>query len=133
LITIDQYFGKFDALKVPELVGNATLLLAHVNEFLKECEKSGIVIHDNPKTGSQISGELYGGIRPVDCPIGAHFSSHKQGLAVDIYDPDNKLDDFITDALLEKHHLYREAPSTTLSWCHVTVKPPKSGNRTFIP
>lgn len=87
----------------------------------------------NPRTHTYVAGETYGGFRPQDCPQGAPHSSHKQGQAVDIYDPDNALDNYVTDAILEAYGLYREAPSATLRWCHLSDRPPGSGKRTFQP
>jgi hypothetical protein len=54
-------------------------------------------------------------------------------MAVDIYDPQNKLDDYLTDEILTKFDLYREAPESTLGWCHLGTRMPGSGHRTFKP
>jgi hypothetical protein len=87
----------------------------------------------NPKTNSCISGETNGGFRLPDCPIGAADSSHKQGQGVDIYDPLNDLDAWITDDILTDFDLYREHPVSTEFWCHLTYRAPHSGHRTFFP
>jgi len=52
---------------------------------------------------------------------------------VDVADGNGKLDETITDALLEAHGLYREHPEATPGWCHLTTRAPKSGRRTFYP
>jgi hypothetical protein len=83
--------------------------------------------------GTMISGNDLGGFRPQSTKIGAPTSSHKEGRGIDIYDPDNRLDDWITDAVLELHDLYREAPSATYGWVHLTDRPPNSKRRTFLP
>ncbi len=111
---------------------NAEILLIKVNALLTELQDLYRCTLDyNPKTGSLISGSKNGGWRPADCPEGAPNSSHKQGRGVDVYDPDGDLDATITDALLKKHGLYREHPSQTRNWLHLTDRAPRSGKRTF--
>ena len=46
---------------------------------------------------------------------------------------DAALDNWITDAILERHGLYREAPLATQRWCHLTDRAPGSGRRSFSP
>ena len=91
----------------------------------------------NMKTRNQISGDANGGFRPQDCKVGAPNSNHKQGLAVDIYDPVESLDNFVNDPkqakLIEGLGLYFEHKDYTKGWCHVQIVPPKSGKRFFIP
>lgn len=131
MITIAQYFGiwrhESDHTKA------AYDLIKRVNGLLEEAEGCGLKLPINPVTKSLISGERFGGFRPKDCPIGAPNSAHKVGMAVDIYDPKNELDDWINDKILEKHNLWRESPAHTLTWCHLQSRPTKSGKRTFIP
>lgn len=115
-------------------VDNAIALLLRVNALIAHLETvMGIVFRVNPGTGTCVSGKTFGGFRPQDCPQGAPTSSHKDGAGVDLYDPDNKIDDALDDALLEKFHLYREHPSATARWCHLTTRAPRSGRRTFLP
>lgn len=64
---------------------------------------------------------------------GSHNSKHLIGAAVDILDPDNAIDKAITDEALEKFSLYREHPTKTLGWVHLTWWMPLSGRRTFFP
>jgi hypothetical protein len=111
---------------------NAEVLLVKVNAMLDELATVYRCSLDvNPKTGTLISGTRNGGWRPKDCPEGSDRSSHKEGRGVDIYDPDGDLDSTITDAMLKKHGLYREHPSQTKSWLHLTDRAPGSGKRTF--
>lgn len=133
MITVDEYFGKWASLKTPQLVANAEGLLARVNPLLQLAVAGGLDIPINPATRSHISGQTLGGIRPLDCAQGSRRSSHKQGRGVDVYDPLNRLDAWITDEILDKFGLYREAPSATLGWCHLTDRAPPSGRRTFNP
>jgi len=135
VISIDQYFGIYanhpDA--GPGMYHSAESLLERVNRLLQEAMNQGVPPRTNPKTNSQVSGETNGGFRPQDCPIGAARSSHKQARAVDVYDPDNQLDDWLNDEILTEFGLYREHPDDTPRWCHLSDKAPGSGRRTFHP
>lgn len=134
-ITLDNYFRAYaDHPEITdEIRENAETLLGRVDLLLDECVSMGWEPHINPATGTYISGQDNGGWRPQACPIGAPNSSHKQGRGVDIADADNSLDNLIDDAMLERHGLYRENPSVTKSWCHLSDRMPKSGRRTFFP
>ena len=135
MISIADYFGHWadHPAATPERKAAAAALLDAVNPLLMEAEANGIWIQTNPHTSTMVSGETFGGFRPQDCPIGAPHSSHKEARAVDVYDPDNALDRWLTDARLEAHGLYREAPASTNTWCHLTDRAPGSGHRTFQP
>ena len=132
MISVDDYFGKWlDSPDVtPQVLTNAGFLLQCVNALLIEYPYG---LKTNPKTGSNVSGETYGGFRPQDCLQGAAKSSHKEGKAVDIFDPDDSLDDWLGEQILEKYNLYREHPDATQTWCHLTTRAPASGKRTFRP
>jgi len=143
MLTLQNYFGRWinhpDATAERKL--NAVKLIAQVNRFVAEAQQSGIMFHENINTESIVSGNEYGGFRPQSCPQGAANSSHKEGAGVDIFDPENKLDQWIDqfedgqrgNSVLEKFGLYREAPESTLHWCHLTTRAPDSGHRTFLP
>jgi hypothetical protein len=136
MITIQDYFGKWNDHPAKTLthVTNAQLLISRVNDLLAELLKTRRIDLDiNPTTKTLVSGEQYGGWRPPECPIGAPRSAHKTGEAIDIYDADGDIDGAIDDPLLRKHGLYREHPSATRSWCHLTTRAPKSGRRSFYP
>lgn len=136
MITQEQYFGAKP--HSPEQDALATALLTRVNILLDDAIGSGAftLIHD-PDTGTQISGSKGGagdgGFRLPGATTGAPNSSHKQAMAVDVYDPAGKLDAWLTDEKLEVYGLYREAPTATFGWCHLTTRPPHSGKRTFTP
>jgi len=130
-ITLEHYFRDFEYNQ--EQAQNAVELCRRVNHLLSYAEECGVNLKLNKKTGSLISGEKYGGFRPLDCPIGAEKSAHKQAMAVDIYDPENALDIWLNDAILIKFDLYREHPDHTNSWAHLSTKEPRSKRRTFIP
>lgn len=137
MITMADYFGKFadhpDA--TPQVKNNARMLLSAVSELWAVAVADGVWFQTNPATGSNVSGQTYGGFRPQDCPVGAPKSSHKLGLAVDIYDPGSNIDDWCMNNLdrLESCGIYIEHPSKTVGWSHWTIRAPKSGNRVFHP
>lgn len=144
MITVSEYFSRFmshpDA--TPERKANAGFLLSCVANLQAKMENEGnVVFRENPLTESEVSGEIYGGFRPQDCPQGALHSSHKEGAGVDIYDPKDELDSYIDqfetgdggNTLLAEFGLYREAPASTPKWLHVSIHSPASGRRTFQP
>lgn len=135
MLTMADYAGKWlsHADFTKQRQNSATALLRQVNLLLNAAQRAGVELPINPATGSQVSGEQYGGFRPQSCTIGAPESAHKVGMAVDIYDPANKLDAWINDGILTQYQLYREAPESTPGWCHLTTRPPRSGRRTFKP
>lgn len=142
IFTIDEYVGlhKDSPDWTPVIQGNAQLLMTLCSRLKDIMESDGIDFQTNPKTGSIISGEIYGGFRPQDCPIGAANSSHKMGKAVDIYDPTNNIDAWLMlnqNALVECD-IYIEHPSKTMHWSHWAIKTtsedsPKSGHHVFFP
>jgi hypothetical protein len=60
-------------------------------------------------------------------------SQHRHAHAVDIFDPENALDNWLTDDTLRAYGLYREHPDSTPGWCHLQDVPPRSGHFTFVP
>lgn len=137
MITLEQYFGIHndspDA--TPARRDNARKLLDACANLEREMESEGVMFPDNPRTKSGVSGETFGGFRPQSCPIGATHSSHKEGLAVDRYDPAGHIDQWCMDNQdrLEFYGIYIEHPSATPHWSHWTIKAPGSGRRVFHP
>jgi hypothetical protein len=137
MITLDQYFG--DWYECPDATekrkDNAERLLDACSDLEALARADGVVFPINQKTGSQVSGETYGGFRPQACSIGAAHSSHKEGLAVDIYDPDGEIDAWCMahQDLMAQCKIYIEDPNYTKGWSHWTIKAPGSGHRVFIP
>lgn len=148
MITLAQYFGK----KTYTLEHEANALdLLDKRERLREefTAATGIEPPICPNTGSEISGSPGGsgdgGFRAPDSKTGAARSSHKEARGVDDYDPgdhfDKWLDRFETggggNSKLEEYGLYREHPSATKNWVHLTTRPPDPSNpdkyRTFYP
>ena len=135
MISLLEYFGKFfdHVAATEEVLENAAELLECVDRLMATAMDDGVNLPINPVTGSQVSGTQYGGFRPPECLQGAATSSHKRGKGVDIYDPHNHLDDWITDEILEECGLYREHPEKTPHWVHLTTRAPGSKSRTFQP
>ena len=137
MITIEEYFGPWiDHPSVTdEVMNNAQRLLAACANLEVIAVGFGVEFPVNPYTKSGVSGATYGGFRPPDCPQGAQHSSHKEGLAVDRFDPNNEIDNWCaknTD-FMEQCGIYIEAPDSTQHWSHWTIRAPKSGHRIFLP
>jgi hypothetical protein len=140
VITLQDYFGA--KILNPEVTEtfklNAQGLLDRVNDLLGEARVVG-VYQDwiDVDTGTRISGTRGGsgdgGFRLSTSTTGAPGSQHRKARAVDIVDPVNNLDVWLTDECLSRHGLYREEPSKTPKWCHLSSHPPSSGKRTFVP
>jgi hypothetical protein len=132
MITNMQYFqakphNSEQEVNCTELLSRVSALLANLSYTPPYC----------PNTGTQISGSKGGsgdgGFRLDTATTGAATSSHKEGMGVDVYDPAEALDNMIADDLLEQFDLYREHPSATVGWCHLSTRAPHSGHRTFYP
>lgn len=127
MLTVIDYLTQHERQEnVPaEVVANAEDLIPRVNSLLDEI--------DCPVN----EFELRSGYRPpafnATVPNASRTSKHMTGDAVDVSDNDGAIDAWLTDAILEKHGLYREAPAATPTWCHLQQTPPRSGRRTFNP
>ena len=139
MISRKDYLGTYAGCSdiAPAISVNIDRLLNKVNALMAYMQQDKVIVPLNMKTRSQISGELNGGFRPQDCAIGAPNSNHKQGLAVDLYDPLGKIDEWVTNPnnlkKIQALDLYFEDKSATDGWCHVQIVPPKSGRRFFLP
>lgn len=137
MITLQQYFGKWwdHADAIPARVANAERLLAACDELEAMAIADGVKFKDNPVTGSGVSGQTFGGFRPQSCVQGAPKSSHKEGLAVDRYDPDGDIDRWCmkNQDKLKQCGIYIEHPDATKGWAHWSIKPPGSGKTVFYP
>ena len=137
MITLSEYVGVHH--NSPdwnvERQANALKLIAACHDLQAYAEADGVVFKINPKTKSQISGETLGGFRPQSSKVGAPKSSHKEGLAVDLYDPDGAIDSWcmVNFEKMAECGIYIEHPSKTIGWSHWTIKRPGSGNRVFFP
>jgi hypothetical protein len=149
VITLAHYFWQKEghAECTPEACDAGERMLACVNALLGHVASvSSWREANDPDTGSPISGTRGGagdgGFRLSTSTTGSPRSAHKQARAVDVFDPDNKFDDYISrfdlqggarNVLLERFGLYREAPHATPGWCHLQDIPPASRRRTFNP
>lgn len=148
MITIEQYAGPHagSADWTHERQANATKLLFACSQLEAEMADDGVAFPDNPATGSGVSGQRFGGFRPQSCPEGAPHSAHKEGLAVDRYDPNGSIDDWLMadyqknaangtagDSALMRHGIYIEHPGSTRGWSHWSIRAPGSGNHVFFP
>jgi hypothetical protein len=133
VISREQYFGAKPHDAEHDIMADD--LLVRINELLDEAFRSGIQRRIDPDTGTEISGSKGGsgdgGFRLPTASTGSPNSSHKQAKAVDVFDPDESLEDWIDDEILERHGLYRESPADTVGWVHLSTRAPGSGKRTF--
>ena len=106
----------------PELKNNLDTLLIALNMFRG--------YYNKPMNVSS-------GYRPAAINVliknAASHSAHSECLACDFHDLNGELDKFCMANLdiLEHCGLYLEHPDNTPNWCHLTVRPPKSGKRVF--
>ena len=136
MITLQDYFS--DKPHPNEYNLNALTLLYRVNNLIAAyTTDTGKLPEINPITGSQVSGSKGGdgGFRLPTSTTGSSRSAHKLGMAIDLYDRGEHLDKWLDakpDALI-KYDLYREEPSATVNWCHLSTRKPLSARRTFKP
>lgn len=137
MITLEQYVGPYRASTdwTVERQMNAQKLLAAAFLLSGFMEDDGIVFPVNPATKTQVSGRGNGGFRPQACPIGAPRSNHKQGNALDWYDPDEQIDNWCYKhtGVLQACGIWLEHPDATPGWSHWQRVPPGSGSRIFVP
>lgn len=102
---------------------NATDLSDRVNRLFADQEMAGF----GPI-------EINDGYRDESCTYGAARSSHKEGRAIDIRDPKQRLGVHLVanQHLLERYGLWLESPKYTRTWCHLQSRPVR-GRRVFIP
>lgn len=134
-LTFEQVLGKWKGQATSAQENNIEHLVATCNGLIEVMLADKVWFPTNPLTGSIVGGESLGGFRPKDCPIGAPGSAHKQGLAVDLYDPKNEIDAWLWEhrSALESCGLYFEHPEATPRWSHWSLRRPKSGRRFFRP
>jgi hypothetical protein len=140
VISLEEYFGTKG--KHPDCTqvrrSNAVALISKVNTLLARAAEEGVYDWPlDPDTGTNISGARNGvgdgGFRLSTSTTGAPGSAHKEGQGIDIFDPEETLDEWLTDEILEQSGLYRESPGKTPGWAHLQTRAPGSGRRTFLP
>lgn len=120
-----------------DLLHNAQITIECANKLLALAKTAGVSLEASPRTGSIVSS----GWRPpainAATPGAAMRSHHLACRAVDLFDPDGDLDDWLmTDGgqrALQDIGLWMEHPAATKGWAHLQTKPPRSGRRVFYP
>lgn len=148
-IGFPEYFGA--KIQHPDATlerrDNAMRLLLKVNALLDYARSQGIYTDPiDPDTGTCISGAKGGagdgGFRLQGAATGRAKSAHKEGHGVDVYDPEDALDNWIStfdqqdgfvNDLLQRFGLHREHPSATPGWSHLQDVPPTSRRLTYWP
>lgn len=141
IVTLSDYWMGRDRLFAtsmsPDLEHRAVRMVALTNELLRRARAAGVSIPVNPRTENHVSS----GWRPpsinANTPNAAPNSKHMTGDAIDLYDPDGDLDDWLMSdagqAAMVEVGLWHEHPSATKGWAHLQSLPPRSGRRTFYP
>lgn len=141
LITPEQVIGRYDAHPslTPLKRHNIHLTCGLVNVICFEAEADGVILEDDPDTGTAISGSRggagSGGLRVPEIISVAVLSPHYDGNAIDRTDVNRKLMRWCLSNVdrLKELGLYLEHPQWTSVWVHFQRIPPKSGTRFFIP
>lgn len=143
MITRAQWLGPYaahPAAQAQAILANGDRLLGAVNHVLGLAEADGVHLVLNPATGSLVSGQGNGGLRPPDCTVGAPRSQHKNGNAVDVYDPTRQLMAWLLadGARLLTLGVWIEHPQWCHSWAHLQSVPPAGWTleiprRVFLP
>jgi hypothetical protein len=121
----------------PQIEHEAQRTVELANKLLTTAALHGVILPPHPVNHSSVSS----GWRPpavnAGTPNAAPNSKHMTGKAIDIYDPDGDLDNWLmTDkgtAALEAIGLWMEHPSATKGWTHLQTVPPGSNRRCFYP
>src|SRR3990167_2561276 len=99
-ISLEQYFGAKPHTAEHEAI--FADLIERVNNLVEEAIAAGrFTRRIDPDTGTEISGSRGGagdgGFRLPTSTTGKGLSSHKEAKAVDVYDPDNALDEYLDE------------------------------------
>lgn len=141
MISLADYWMGRDATyplaMTPAIARAAITTVDLANKLLAIAQADGVPLVRKADTRSLVAS----GWRPPAinaATLGAAPSSkHMTGQAIDIYDPDGDLDEWLMTApgqrVLVDLGLWLEHPSATKGWSHVQTIPPRSLNRTFYP
>lgn len=144
MITLADYWMGRDATHAlqlgTDLRAQAARTVQIANALLVLAKGAGVTLEESPRTGSIVTS----GWRPADINAGvpgaAVRSKHITCQAIDLYDPDGDLDDWLlTQAtaprggVLGELGLWLEHPAATKGWAHVQTVPPGSRRRVFYP
>jgi hypothetical protein len=140
-VTLADYLMGRDALYPQdftlEVKANSEKTVKLVNSLLAVMEAEGMIFEAHPVSQSLVSS----GWRPPQInrqvKNAAPKSKHMTGEAVDLYDPEGDIDNFLMSGqgqrVLASLGLYIEHPSATKSWSHIQIIPPRSQLRVFYP
>ena len=141
MITLIDYFmgrrEQYPAAISPEIERQSMLTVELASKLLTQARSYGVSLDLNPKTGNLIAS----GWRPpaynATVAGAAPNSKHMTGQAIDVYDPDGDLDDWLMTGegqmALTALGLWMEHPAATKGWAHLQTVPPRSGRRVFYP
>lgn len=141
MISTDDYFmgrrEQHPLALTPAIEREAYRTVDLANKLLQQAQTYGVSVDQNPKTRSPVSSGWRPPVVNAGTPGAAVNSKHMTGQALDIYDPDGDLDDWLMtgegQAALAALGLWHEHPSATKGWAHIQTVPPRSGRRTFYP
>jgi Peptidase M15 len=141
MITAADYFmgrrEKYPQALTADIEREAARTVDLANKLLAQAQTYHVTVDMHPANNSPVSS----GWRPPEVnaatPNAAARSKHMTGQAVDIYDPDGDLDEWLMtgegQAALTALGLWHENPAATKGWAHLQTVPPRSGRRTFHP
>lgn len=141
MITVDDYFmgrrQQHPLALTPAIEREAYRTATLVSQLLTQAQSYGVTMDRHPVTKTLVSS----GWRPPAvnaATSGAAVNSkHMTGQALDVYDPDGDLDEWLMtgegQAAMTALGLWHEHPSATKGWAHLQTVPPRSGRRTFYP
>lgn len=141
MISLSDYWmgrkDEFPLAMTPLIESNAATIVELTNKLLFLSHAAGVKMTTSPRTGTMVAS----GWRPpalnAATPGAAVNSKHMTGQAIDVYDPDGDLDEWLMtidgQKVMSDLGLWHEHPSATKGWAHLQSVPPRSGRRTFFP
>lgn len=141
-ITVREYFGGYRELYPlrlgPEIERQAFMTVELANKLLAQAATFGVALtRVSPRTRSLVTSGWRSPEINAATPGAAVNSRHMTGQAIDLYDPDADLDNWLMtgegQAALVALGLWLEHPSATKGWCHLQTVPPRSQKRVFYP
>lgn len=141
MITLaDYWMGRdraYATALTPQIERNAATMVELANKLLVLAKTGGVSLDMHPTNKSVVSSGWRPPVVNAGTPNAAPNSKHMTGQAIDLYDPDGDLDDWLMSAQGQKVMtdlgLWHEHPSATKGWAHLQSLPPRSGRRTFYP
>lgn len=139
-ITVLEYLGNTSLSSLPpEQVANLNTLIPKINDLLsrfgefRKCNSGYRSMEEHLAIYSRINAKRKAqGLPERKVPMS---SRHLVAAAIDLSDPDGKLQKWILNnvKVLEELDLYCESFTHTVGWVHIQCLPPRSKSRFFIP